>query len=132
MEELFKNKSQKICDILELLVACIIGIAVLGAIISYVPTLLEHLHGGLTPDEFLHLLEEVFGIVIGIEFLKMLCKPEFENVIEVLIFLIGRHMIVGHNTAIDNVLSVVAVSILFLVDYHIHKRNDKGNDKENM
>lgn len=62
---------QKVCDILELL-----------------------LKSGNTA-EFLIFLEDMFSLVVGIEFIKMLCQPSADNVIEVLIFLTARHMIVA-------------------------------------
>lgn len=58
---------QKVCDILELL-----------------------LKSGNTA-EFLIFLEDMFSLVVGIEFIKMLCRPSADNVIEVLIFLTARH-----------------------------------------
>lgn len=42
----------------------------------------------------LEFLDAVLGVVIGVEFLKMLCKPNTANIIEALIFVIARHMIV--------------------------------------
>ena len=58
-------------------------------------------------------LDAAFNVVIGIEFLKMLCKPSSANIIEVLIFLIARHMIVQTTTPLEDLLSVVSIGILF-------------------
>lgn len=62
---------------------------------------------------FMEYLDAVFNVVIGIEFLKMLCKPSSANIIEVLIFLIARHMIVQTTTPLEDLLSVVSIGILF-------------------
>ena len=61
-----------------------------------------------------------FGLVIGIEFIKMLCKPNPDNVIEVLLFLVARHMIIDENTALDILLSVLSIAILFIVRQAFH------------
>ena len=52
--------------------------------------------------------------MVGAEFLKMLCKPRTENIIEALIFLIARHMIVQTTSATENLISVVSICMLFL------------------
>ena len=43
----------------------------------------------------------------------MLCKPSSQNIMEVLIFLIARHMIVQKTSALEDLLSVVSIGILF-------------------
>ena len=55
----------------------------------------------------------MFSFIVGVEFIKMLCKPSAENVIEVLVFLVARHMILGNNSAVDILLSVLAVALLY-------------------
>ena len=42
-----------------------------------------------------------------------LCKPSSQNIMEVLIFLIARHMIVQKTSALEDLLSVVSIGILF-------------------
>ncbi len=60
---------------------------------------------------FLLYLDAVFNVVIGIEFMKMLCKPSSANIIEVLIFLIARHMIVTSTTPLEDLLSVLSIGV---------------------
>ena len=82
---------QKVCDILELL-----------------------LKSGNTA-EFLIFLEDMFSLVVGIEFIKMLAKHSPGSSLEVLLYAIARHMIVGHESAVENLLSVVAIGLIFAV-----------------
>ena len=63
---------------------------------------------------FLEFLDAVLGVVIGVEFLKMLCKPNTANIIEALIFVIARHMIVQTTTAGEDLVSVISICMLFL------------------
>ena len=71
-------------------------------------------HHRTETEAFLEFLDAVLSIVVGAEFLKMLCKPRTENIIEALIFLLARHMIVQTTSSPENLLSVVSICMLFL------------------
>ena len=73
-------------------------------------------------------MDQIFMIVIGIEFLVMLCRPNSENVIDVLIFLVARHMIVGDTTPYQDFVSVISVALLCIVRRYL--RNNKENREE--
>lgn len=116
-----KSVSQKICDVLELILAVIVCIAIAITIIRFIPHAASFLHAGATVAAFMEFLEEVFAIVIGVEFLQMLCKPSSENVIEVLIFLVTRHMIIGDTSSLEDLLSIISIALLFLVRSYLRK-----------
>ena len=102
-----------ICDTLELIVAVIVAIGVILAMLSLIPELgglLKSDTGALTP-----FLEQVFTVVIGVEFLKMLCRPNSDNVFETIIFLVARHMIVNDTSPLEDLLSTVSIVLLCLV-----------------
>ena len=101
-------------EILELLMAAAVVAGILVAMITLVPELARYWEHRTIAGAFMEYLDAVFNVVIGIEFLKMLCKPSSANIIEVLIFLIARHMIVQTTTPLEDLLSVVSISILFL------------------
>ena len=111
------DKARKILyrggEILELLMAAAVVAGILVAMITLVPELARYWEHRTTAGAFLEYLDAVFNVVIGIEFLKMLCKPSSANIIEVLIFLIARHMIVQTTTPLEDLLSVVSIGILF-------------------
>lgn len=107
----------KACDILELLVAVLVAAGLICSLILYLPFGLELLLESGDTSEFLIFLEDMFNLVVGIEFIKMLCRPSSDNVIEVLIFLTARHMIVGGNSSLDIFLSVLSVALLYGVRY---------------
>ena len=50
-----------------------------------------------------------------IEFIKMLAKHSPGSVLEVLLYAIARHMIVGHEDAVQNLVSVVAIALIFII-----------------
>ena len=113
MREKARNFIQKSCDVLELLVAVAVGVGLIVSLILYIPEGVALLTKSGDTSTFLVFLEDMFSVVVGIEFIKMLCKPSAENVIEVLVFLIARHMIIGSNSALDILLSVVSVALLY-------------------
>lgn len=108
----FKKYVQMICEGLELIAAVLVLIGILLSVCSLVKDF--EIFGELLNDisAFRHYLEQVFSLVIGIEFLQMLCRPNSDNVIEVLIFLVARHMIVGDTTPYQDFVSVISVALL--------------------
>ena len=120
---------QKICGLLDLIAACLVLIAILCSIFSLVRDASVFQRLLTDPSEFKHYLEQVFMLVIGIEFLGMLCRPSSENVIEVLIFLVARHMIVGDTTPYQDFVSVISVALLCVVRRYLRVTGEK--QKEN-
>lgn len=66
-------------------------------------------------DSLQQFLGIAFNIIIGLEFLKMLCNSNLGTVVEVLLFAIARQMIVEHTTALENLIGVVSIALLFLI-----------------
>ena len=50
-----------------------------------------------------------------IEFIKMLAKHSPGSSLEVLLYAIARHLVVGHDSAVENLLSVGAIALIFIV-----------------
>ncbi len=91
---------------------------VLVALLLSVAPLLQLLPGLLTHGnsvEVREFLERALDIVIGIEFIKMLAKHSPGSVLEVLLYAIARHMIVGHEDAVQNLVSVGAIALIFII-----------------
>lgn len=124
---------QKICSLLDLIAAFLVLIAILCSIFSLVRDVSVFQRLLTNPSEFKHYLEQIFMLVIGIEFLGMLCRPSSENVIEVLIFLVARHMIVGDTTPYQDFVSVISVALLCVVRRYLRVAGEKQKkDKENI
>ena len=50
---------------------------------------------------------------------KMLCQPSADTVLEVLIFLVSRHMIIGDTSAFEDFVSIVSIALLFAIKKYI-------------
>ena len=48
-------------------------------------------------------------------FIKMLAKHSPGSSLEVLLYAIARHLVVGHDSALENLLSVGAIALIFIV-----------------
>ncbi len=103
------------CDIMEIFMALAVFAGIVIAAISIVPGFTEFWNHKEEAGAFMEFLDVVFGAVIGIEFMKMLCKPNTSSIIEALIFLMARHMIIETTTAFEDFLAILSISILFLL-----------------
>lgn len=106
------------CDIIEFVVAVLTLIAIVLVTLRAIPAMMEVF---ATPgtDSLMTFLQEIFVVIIAIEFIKMLCKPNASNVIEVLVFVVSRHMIISDSTPLQDLLSIIGVAILLFMDFFI-------------
>ena len=111
---------KKVADILEIFLAILIGIGLIYSILDYIPRAAALLSSSPETAVFLTFLEDLFSIVIGIEFIKMLIMPNADNIIEVLTFVVARHMIIASHAAQDLLLSAVAILLLYGTRLGLH------------
>ena len=79
--------------------------------------------------DFEGILSIALNLVIGVEFVKMLCKHTPESVIDVLLFAIARLMVVYHDSTIDVLIGVAAIAGLFAAKkYLVNKASEKKQD----
>ena len=57
----------------------------------------------------------------------MLCQPSADTVLEVLIFLVSRHMIIGDTSAFEDFVSIVSIALLFAIKntFRFRRRQEK-------
>ena len=116
------------CDIMELILAGVVLIGILVACFSLWEPFLVFVENRFERGTFLVFVGHVFDILIGIEFLKLLCRPNANTIMEVLTFLVARHMIIEHTTAVENLLSIISIAVLFAMKKYL----DLPTGKENM
>ena len=108
-------------EVVEVVLAIGVAILLVMDIIGLLPKIGAFWSVRGDAEEFSRLLSSVLGIVVGTEFIKMLIKPTFSNVTEVLVFLIARHVILAEATPIDNLISVISIAILFVLEYFLSR-----------
>lgn len=80
----------------------------------------------LAEDGVTHFLHEMLTVVVGFEFVKLLMHVTPDNVLEVMIMAVSRHLVVGSGTALDTLLNVTAVTLcvcgVVIVRYVQHRK----------
>ena len=66
-------------------------------------------------DFFTTFLANTLSLVVGVEFVKMLCRHSAQTVVEVLMFATARQMVVEHMDPIQTLIGVLAIAILFAI-----------------
>ena len=114
VKRFFRDQIAEAAALLETLLS---GIVLVALLISIVP-LVQRIPGLFVDGngvEVYDFLTRALDIVIGIEFIKMLAKHSPGSALEVLLYAIARHMIVGHESAVENFISVASIALIFFV-----------------
>ena len=95
-----RNRIIQASSLLEVLLS---GLVLIGLLFSVVPLIrwMPGLQFDGNEAEIRTFLERSLDIVIGIEFIKMLAKHSPGSSLEVLLYAIARHLVVGHDSAVD-------------------------------
>ncbi len=126
----FKGSISKICELLELVVAFLVLVGIAFSICGLIKDfeIFREIFNNI--DNFRTYLDQIFNIVIGIEFLQMLCRPNSDNIMEVLIFLVARHMIVSDTTPMEDFISVISIILLCVLRRYLHVTREKMKAEE--
>ena len=100
----------KILHILEFVIAIMTLVVLLGMLGVEVRNM-------FTNEEYFtdlnHFLHNILGIVVGLEFVRMLIDMTPANTLEVLIVAISRHVILSHDDPLSNLACVACIAGLF-------------------
>ena len=100
MWERLSKRLLTICNAFEVIVSILVFLGIVATLITYlIPGMLSLFHTTTGTAHFLVYLEDIFNLVVGLEFMKLLCHITPDNIIEVLVILIARHMIVEAHEA---------------------------------
>lgn len=125
MRKKLQDAMFEVSYIFELMVSVIVAIAIL---ILGVRLVIDTVNVSYCYKEgvsaLVKILDDAIILAIGAELIKMLCKHTPETVIEVLAFALARQLIVGHAKPWENLITVLAIAILFGVRRFLLKRHD--------
>jgi len=124
MRKKLQDKMFETSYLFELLVSVIVGIAILifaARMIVQMFDLSIYFEGATS---LVSILDDAIILAIGAELIKMLCKHTPETIIEVLAFALARQLIVGHAAPWENLITVVAIAILFAIRKFLLNRHD--------
>ncbi len=124
MRKKLQDKMFESSYLFELLIAFIVSISILFFAVRMV---FDLIHLGLafeSTSSLMTVLDDAIILAIGAELIKMLCKHTPETIIEVMAFALARQLIVGHAAPWQNLITVVAIAILFVVRRFLLNRHD--------
>lgn len=125
MKKFISNIILKTADILEIIIGILLAISICILLIFLVSDLrLIALHKN-DIESFNVFLASAFNLVIGIEFIKMLCKHTPATVIEVLLFAIARQLIVEHTSTVENLVGIISIGMLFAIRKYLFYNFDE-------
>ena len=111
VKRIFRDQLAELAGLLEVGISLLVVVALMLAVVPLIKML-----PGLLVDtnevEISLFLQRALDIVIGIEFIKMLAKHSPGSA---LLYAIARHMIVGHESAVENFISVASIALIFFV-----------------
>lgn len=115
---------------MEIAFSAIIILVIAFMIIPILSDLFQTRFLDLDVDYFSEFLSTALSLVVGIEFVKMLCKHTAETLLEVLLFATARQMVVEHLPTWQTLIGVFAIAILFAIrKYLLLSDSEKTSDK---
>ncbi len=115
-EHLFR----RVLHVIERFIAAITILALLGALG------IEVYHMFTSGSEYFadvsHMLHNLLGIVVGLEFVRMLIDTTPANILEVLTVAITRHVVLSHDDPWSNLACIACIAGLFAIRrFLVHK-----------
>ena len=124
MRKKLQDKMFEISYIFELLISVIVGAAILLFAVRMIVSTINVSVYSNEASALVTILDDAITLAIGAELIKMLCKHTPETIIEVLAFALARQLIVGHALPWENLITVVAIAVLFSVRRYLLKSHD--------
>lgn len=110
----FRDQIAEVSSMVEIAISVMV---LIGLFMACVPVL-RQMPGLLSENNsetFSVFLEDALNLVIGVEFIKMLAKHSPGAALEVLLYAIARHMVLSHNSAVDNLVGVASIALIFVI-----------------
>ncbi len=115
MIEKMKKTFHHTAEALEACMSVFVFIAIAIAIIGLFPAFREFWFHRTDTELLMDVLEQILSVVVAAEFISLLCNPSAENVTEVLVFMIARHMVVKETSALEGLIAVISITILLIL-----------------
>lgn len=124
MRKKLQDKMFEASYLFELLVSLIVSIAILIFAVRVIVDMADLSVYFKGSESLMAVLDDAIILAIGAELIKMLCKHTPETVIEVMAFALARQLIIGHAAPWQNLITVIAIAVLFAVRKFLLNRHD--------
>ena len=124
MRKKLQDKMFEVSYLFELFISVIVGAAILVLAVRMIIDMFDVSLYNDGAKSLVKILGDAITLAIGAELIKMLCKHTPETVIEVLAFALARQLIVGHVAPLENLVTVIAIAVLFGIRRFLLKPHD--------
>lgn len=107
--------SYSVIKTVELVITILLTFAVIVCCIRIIPQFYTSILNDSSFVGLSSIISSAFSLIIGVEFVKMICKPTTGTIVEVLMFAIARGIIIEHAFGLTSLLGVLSIAILFAV-----------------
>lgn len=107
----FDRSLQKSMYLLESIIAAFSMLVLVYVMCMQIWEVAAHPSHLLQDDGVTHFLHQMLTVVVGFEFVKLLMHVTPDNVLEVMVMAVARHLVVGSSNALDTLLNVIAVML---------------------
>lgn len=118
--ELIYNVARYTEVVLSIVILIVIALSGLRLILTTAGTSVMH----MDTDFFTNFLAQALSLVVGVEFVKMLCRHSAQTVVEVLLFATARQMVVEHLDPVQTLIGIIGIAILFAVRKYLMTDSD--------
>ena len=108
----------------EIMLSIVILIVIALAGIRLIYAITETSIMNMDIEFFTEFLANALSLVVGVEFVKMLCRHSAQTVVEVLMFATARQMVVEHMAPMQTLIGVIAIAILFAIRKFLMTEDD--------
>ena len=126
----FSELMFKFIHIFEIIVSMIIAVVIVFMIYNLIAANLNSGILSMTSTQFSNFLSSALTLVVGLEFVKLLCHNTSDNLIEVLMLAIARQMIVEHLNTREMLVGVISLVLLLFAKRHLLKTKKDNHSEE--
>ena len=113
--------------IFEIIISIIIAIVIVFMIINLISSVVSSNLLSMETSEFSEFLSSALTLVVGLEFVKLLCHNTPENLIEVLMLAISRQMVVEHLNTYQMLFGIISIAVLLAAKkYFVDSKTEKN------
>ena len=119
LRERVRDWMHVLAGVFETLVGLLLVLSLFSALIGLMSTV-SPLALIREPERFSDFLSLAATLVIGVEFVNMLCNHSMGSVIEIMLLAIARQMIVEHTSPVENLVAVLSIGILYMIRKYLY------------
>lgn len=129
MRKFLQTSLYEISFYVEIVISIILVLALMALTVRLLVGAADIWTSTLSIEDYLQtFLTQAMTIAVGVELIKMLCKHTSGTIVEVLLFAVARQIVVSHGSAVNTLLGVIAIAVLFATRKYLFTSFDDSNN----